>query len=167
MTSIILTAIQMSGSSCLPNVLLDITNVYSVNNTSCALLSVSIIPSPYNNLPGGPISFEGIQFSLAADSVNTSTTCNDSETGLQLYVTTSVLVKANRPQCGADESCVSQFNAKQLATVKSFCQFFLSFVPQAKISGEVASGIQVDTSLICEHGSFLAANGKCCSEGKY
>jgi len=164
---VILAAIQMLESTCLPNVLLDISNIYTINNTSCAQESFTSIPSLYQNLPVGPITFEGLRFSLTTDSLNTSFVCNDTITGVQLHVTTFLLVKVDRPQCGADDSCVSKFNTKQLATVKSFFQFILSFVPQAAIKGQVSTAINVDTSLMCENGSVLAANGKCCSEGEH
>ena len=164
---LIVAAIQMFESSCLPNVLLDITNTYAINNTSCAQQSFTNIPSLYQNLPVGPISFEGLQFSLATDSVNPSSVCNDTITGVQLHFTTSLLVEVNRPQCGADYSCVMKFNTKQLTTIKSFFQFVLSFVPQAAIKGQVSTAINTDASLICMNDSVLAANGKCCSEGEH
>ena len=162
----ILAAKQMSRSSCLPNVLLDITNIYTVNNTSCAQQSWADIPS-LHQYPVSPILFEGLRFSVTTGSADTSSVCNDTITGLQLHVTTSLLVEVERPQCGADNSCVMKFNTKQLATVKRFFQCILSSVPQATISGQVATSLKVDTSLMCENGSVLAANGKCCSEGEY
>lgn len=174
---VVIAAVDVLKPSCnVPDVLVHITKVTSVNETDCKQMHASMHTiSQQLSALANPISYEGLQFQLLTHTVNNSITCNDSVAadGLtQLRMVTSVTVDVVSPHCGVDDSCIQQFNAKQLATVRNFFQFILSFVPQMETMSHDGAQVDnsvydVDVTLFCANGSVLTTSGTCCPPGKH
>ena len=101
-------------------------------------------------------SFGGLQLQLATNDVKSSSNCTTVDGQVHLSLETSVIVNADTPHCDDNITCIQQFNAKQLATIK---RFFIALRP---LIGDCV----VTATLWCGNGTVLTADGQCCAPGK-
>ena len=150
-----------------------ITKVTTVNTTGCDQVDASMhsVISQQISVLDGPITFQGLPFQLAPDSISTSLQCSSSSGLVHLNTLISVIVNVNTPFCGDNITCIREFNTQQLTVVKQFFQLTSLFTPQ--LQSISVGGVQVndskpniDVKLSCENGTILNADGACCFPGK-
>ena len=157
----------------IPAVLVHITKVTTINTISCDQVDASVHSAVSQQISAlvSLITFQGLPFQLAPDSISTSFQCSSNSGLVHLNTLISLIVNVNTPFCSDNITCIQEFNAQQLSVVKQFFLLTSLFMPQMQSIS--VGGVQmndskpnVTTVLSCENGTTLNADGACCFLGK-
>ena len=171
---IVFAVVTVPEPSCnVPAVLVNITKVTTVNTSSCDQVDARVHSTISQQISAfvSPITFQGLLFQLAPDSISTSFQCSSSSGLVHLNTLTSLIVNVNTPFCSNNITCIREFNAQQFSVVRQFFLLTSLFIPQ--MQSVSVGGVQindskpnVNTRLYCENGTTLNADGACCFPGK-